>query len=398
MNLFDPAFADRTGNMKASAIREILKITSQPGVISFAGGLPAPDLFPIEKIREASNHLLSTLGPLALQYSTTEGHLPLREWVANRLPNTSSDNVQIMSGSQQGLDLLGKIFLNKGDKVLVEAPTYLGAITSFNPYEPEYISVGMDQDGVDIEQLEGALETNQIKFIYLLPTFQNPSGRLMSLERRKAVVALAQKFKVPILEDDAYHYLGFDGQTLPTLYELDKETGGDNVIYMSTQSKILAPGLRVAWVVAPLNVIQKLVFAKQGADLHTPTFNQLVVYELLKDQAFLTEQISKIQTTYRTRCNLMLGAIEKYLPEDFIFQKPEGGMFFWMEGPQELNALDLLEAAVEEKTAFVPGQPFYADGGGLNTLRFSFSSATEEQLEVGMKGLGLAINKQLKRG
>lgn len=393
---YEQRFAKRTQRLKASTIREILKITQQPGVISFAGGLPAADLFPIAEMKEAAARILDTQGVVALQYSTTEGYLQLREWIASRMPNTSPENVQIVSGSQQGLDLLGKVLIDPGSKVLVEAPTYLGALTSFNPYEPEYISVQMDEEGMKPGELEQALQQAP-KFIYALPTFQNPSGRLMGLERRKAIVELAHKYQTPILEDNAYAELYFSGQPLPTLYALDQELGGGNVIYMSTASKTLAPGLRVAWVVGPKPVIQKIVYAKQGADLHTPTFNQMLVYELVKDDAWFEAQIARIRSTYQTRSNWMLQALQKYMPEDMSWIVPGGGMFFWLTAPQGLDSVELLKQAVEQKMAFVPGAPFFADGGGKNTLRLSFSSATREQIEEGIKRLGKAIHGMLDR-
>lgn len=394
---YEQRFASRTQRIKASTIREILKVTQQPGVISFAGGLPAADLFPIAEMKEATARILDTQGAVALQYSTTEGYLPLREWIASRMPGTKADQVQIVTGSQQGLDLLGKVLIDPGSKVLVEAPTYLGALSSFNPYEPQYVSVQMDEEGMKPGELEQALQAHAPKFIYALPTFQNPSGRLMGLERRKAIVELARRYQTPILEDNAYADLYFSGQPLPTLYALDQELGGGNVIYMSTTSKTLAPGLRVAWVVGPKPVIQKIVYAKQGADLHTPTLNQMLVYELVKDEAWFEAQIARIRSTYQTRCGWMLQALQKYMPEDMSWIVPGGGMFFWLTAPQGLDSVELLKQAVEQKMAFVPGEPFYADGSGKNTLRLSFSSATQEQIEEGIKRLGKAIHAMLGR-
>jgi len=381
--------------VQASTIREILKLTQQPGFISFAGGLPAAELFPIQEMKEAARQVLETRGVQALQYSTTEGYLPLREWIAQRMPNTTAENVQMVSGSQQGLDLLGKVFIDPGSKVLVESPTYLGALSAFNPYEPQYVPVEMDDEGLKLEALEAALQSYKIKFMYVLPTFQNPSGRLMGLEHRKAIVEMARKYQTPILEDNAYAELYFDGRPLPTLYALDQEMGGGNVIYMSTASKILAPGLRVAWVVGPTPVIQKVVYCKQGADLHTPTLNQMLVYELVKDAGWLEAQIARIRSTYQTRRDWMLEALQKYMPEDIGWIVPQGGMFFWLEGPQGLDSLELLHKAIEEKMAFVPGEPFYADGSGKNTMRLSFSSASTEQIQEGIKRLGRAVHAML---
>ncbi|WP_027876932.1 PLP-dependent aminotransferase family protein [Meiothermus cerbereus] len=394
---FDDRFAARTQRIQASTIREILKLTTQPGFISFAGGLPAADLFPIQRIGEATQRILQKHGAQALQYSTTEGYLPLREWIASRLPGTTPDQVQIVSGSQQGLDLVGKVLIDPGSRVLVEAPTYLGALSAFNPYEPEYVSVSMDDEGLELDQLEAALKAHTVKFMYVLPTFQNPSGRLMGLERRKALVELARKYRTPILEDDAYAELYFDGRPLPTLFALDQEQGGGNVVYLSTTSKTLAPGLRVAWVVGPKPVIQKITFAKQGADLHSPTLNQMLVHELIQDNEWYRAQIDKIRQTYQTRRNWMLQALQKYMPEDMGWIVPEGGMFFWLTAPAGLDSLELLKKAVEEKMAFVPGQPFFADGSGKNTLRLSYSSASQEQIEEGIQRLGRAVHRMLGR-
>jgi 2-aminoadipate transaminase len=389
--------AARNQRIQASTVREILKLTAQPDFISFAGGLPAADLFPVAELSEATTRVLAERGSAALQYSPTEGFLPLREWVAARLPGTAPEQVQIINGSQQGLDLLAKIFIDPGSKILVEAPTYVGALSSFNPYEPEYVSVEMDQEGLDLQALEQALKTHSLRFIYVLPTFQNPSGRLMGLERRKAIVELARKYQTPILEDDAYAELYFEGQPLPTLYALDHELGGGNVIYLSTFSKILAPGLRVAWVVGPKPVIQRLVYVKQGADLHTPTLNQMIEYELVKNPDWYRTQIAHIRQTYQMRCGWMKGALETYMPEDTRWVVPQGGMFFWLTAPKGLDGMALLHQAIEEKMAFVPGETFYADGSGHHTLRLSYSSASKEQIDQGIARLSRAMHRLLGR-
>jgi 2-aminoadipate transaminase len=394
---YDHRFAARTQRIQASTIREILKLTTQPGFISFAGGLPAADLFPTQRIAETVRQILLERGSQALQYSTTEGYLALRDWVASRMPGASAENVQIVSGSQQGLDMIGKVLIDSDSKVVVEAPTYLGALSAFNPYEPRYITVSMDDEGLRLDELEAVLKAHKAQFIYILPTFQNPSGRLMGLARRKAIVALARQYQTPILEDDAYAELYFSGQPLPTLYALDLELGGGNVIYLSTVSKTLAPGLRVAWVVGPKPVIQKIVYAKQGADLHTSTLNQMLVYELVQDTQWYRSQIGKIRQTYQARSGWMLEALQKYMPEDLGWMVPGGGMFFWLTAPQGLDSLELLRQAVQEKVAFVPGQPFYADGSGRNTLRLSYSSATQAELQEGIKRLGRAVHQMLGR-
>ncbi|RDI96108.1 PLP-dependent aminotransferase family protein [Meiothermus sp. QL-1] len=392
---YEPRFAARTQRIQASTIREILKLTQSPGFISFAGGLPAADLFPLERIAEATQHILRDQGAQALQYSTTEGYPPLRAWVAQRLPRTAPEQVQIVSGSQQGLDLIGKVLIDPGARVLVEAPTYLGALSAFNPYEPEYVSLPIDEEGLEPGALEAALQAGAARFLYVMPTFQNPSGRLMGLKRRQALVELARKYRVLIVEDDAYAELYFSGRPLPTLYALDQELGGGNVIYLSTASKTLAPGLRVAWVVGPGPVIQKITHAKQGADLHSPTLNQMLVYELVKEEAWYQGQIQRIRTTYQARCAWMLEALQRHMPKEVGWHTPQGGMFFWLTAPEGLDSLELLRRAVEEKTAFVPGQPFFADGSGKNTLRLSYSSASHEEIEEGIKRLGRAMKRML---
>lgn len=393
MNNWESRFAGRMGRIKSSAIREILKVTQQPGIISFAGGLPAPDLFPVEEMRRAADAVLSRYGAAALQYSTTEGHPPLREWVAAGLPNTTPDQVLITTGSQQSLDLVGKLFLEEGDAVVVESPTYLGALQSFTPYGPEYITVPMDAGGMVVEALEEILRRHRPKFIYALPSFQNPTGRHMDLARRKKLVEIARRYAVPILEDDAYHHLAFSGQILPTLYELDGALGGGNVIYQSTFSKTLSPGLRVAWVVGPREVVGRLVQLKQGVDLHTPTLNQMLMYELA--QTVLPELVVKIRNTYRERRDLMLAALEQHLAKEARWNRPEGGMFLWLEIPEGLDSAELLKKAVEQKVAFVPGQPFHPDGSGANTMRLSFSNASPEEIRLGIERLGRALRSML---
>lgn len=389
MSTWESRFASRMQRVHSSTIREILKVTQQPGIISFAGGLPAPDLFPVEAMRDAANRVLSQHGTKALQYSTTEGHPPLREWIAAQLPNTVADQVLITSGSQQGLDLFGKLFISPSDEVLVEAPTYLGALQAFNPYEPNYLTVPIDSGGMVLESLETTLQTHTPKFIYALPSYQNPSGVHMNTQRRQKLVELARRYQVPILEDDAYHHLAFDGHTLPTLYELDMALGGGNVIYQSTYSKTLSPGLRVAWMVGPQEVIGRLVQLKQGADLHTPTLNQMLMYEL--SQGVLEQLIPQIRAKYRTNRDLMSQALQEHLSGIAHWNRPEGGMFLWLQLPQHLDSVELLKQAVEEKVAFVPGQPFYADGTGHNTLRLSFSVATPEQIQSGIARLAKVI-------
>ncbi|ABF46378.1 PLP-dependent aminotransferase family protein [Deinococcus geothermalis] len=390
--------ANRARRMTASAIREILKITQQPDVISFAGGLPAPELFPLEDVRRATDAVLSQYGPAALQYSTTEGHLPLREWIAAR-DGISPANVQIVTGSQQGLDLLGKILIDEGDVVLVEAPTYLGALQSFQPYGPRYVELPTDEHGIDTDALEDVLKAHPAKLLYAIPNFQNPTGRTLSLERRRRLLELTAQYGVLVIEDDPYGKLRFTGEELPSLYALSLElAGGDpeqsHVIYSSSFSKTLVPGLRDAWVQAARPIIEKLVQAKQGADLHTPTLNQMIISELVED--VLPRQIEIVKRAYGERAQDMIARLREHFPAGVDFTTPEGGMFLWVTVPEGIDTVPLLARAVERKVAFVPGSPFYALGGGANTMRLSYSSATPEQIDRGIRALGETIRAALE--
>lgn len=390
----------RARTMTASAIREILKITQQPDVISFAGGLPAPELFPLDAVRQAAETALNKYGPAALQYSTTEGHPPLREWIAER-HGIPAQNVQIVTGSQQGLDLLGKILIDEGDTVLVEAPTYLGALQSFQPYLPSYAEMPTDEGGIDVDALEGMLQDlarqgRKPKLLYAIPNFQNPTGRTLSLERRRRLVELTAQHGVLVIEDDPYGELRFEGEALPSLYELGLQLAGDvnrnHVVYCSSFSKTLVPGLRDAWIEAAAPLIGKLIQAKQGADLHTPTLNQMMVTELLP---LLPAQIETVKAAYQARCTHMLGQMGEHFPAGVAYTRPQGGMFLWVTLPEGLNTVALLPRAVERKVAYVPGQPFYALGGGQNTLRMSYSNATPEQITAGMRALGETFREAL---
>jgi 2-aminoadipate transaminase len=403
--LWEHRFAQRTERMSGSAIRELLKLTESPDIISFAGGLPAPEVFPKDEFLAAAARVLNAEnGALALQYSTTEGFRPLREMIAHRATrygiNVNGDNVLITSGSQQALDLLGKIFINRGDRIVVEAPTYLGALQAWNAYGAEYVTVPLDENGMDTDELEKALRTGP-KFIYALPNFQNPSGVTLSLERRQHLVALAEQYGVPIVEDDPYGQLRYEGEHLPSLVTLDAQltdhcdlcyTG--NVIYLSTFSKTLAPGLRVAWVVAPPNVIRKLVLAKQGADLQTSTFNQMVIHEMSRD-GFLDQHVKIIREVYRARRDAMLSAMQEHFPRSVKWTKPAGGLFLWGILPEGVNARHVLEAAVQEKVAFVPGTAFYPNGKGENTMRLNFSNMPIVKIHDGIARLGRVLEREL---
>jgi 2-aminoadipate transaminase len=390
--------------MGSSAIRELLKLTEQPEIISFAGGLPAPDVFPIEEVSQACERVLAESGAQALQYGTTEGFQPLREMIARRSMRygleITEENVLITSGSQQALDLLGRIFINRGDHILVENPTYLGAIQAWNAVGAEFVPVAVDHDGMVTDALEEAMRTGP-KFIYVLPNFQNPTGVTLSLERRKRLVEIADRHGVPIVEDDPYGQLRFEGEHLPTVVRLDNEhrCNGDpcyrgNVIYLSTFSKTLSPGLRLAWVVAPPEVIRKLVQAKQGADLHTATFNQMIAFEVARE-GFLDRHVRLIREVYRERRNVMLQAMEETFPQAVQWTRPQGGLFLWATLPEGMKSADVLQDAIAEKVAFVPGSPFFSKGGGENTMRLNFSNATPAKIREGMARLGRVLQRRM---
>jgi len=402
--LWDDRFALRTDGIKSSAIRELLKLTALPDVISFAGGLPAPDLFPIERFREASEVVLTEMGDRALQYGTTEGYQPLREMIANNAAKygiiISADNVLITTGSQQALDLLGRIFINRGDRILVESPTYLGALQAWNAYGVKYVTIPFDEDGMQTDLLESRLRTG-LKFIYVLPNFQNPTGVTLSRERRVKLVEMANAYGVPIVEDDPYGQLRYEGEHIPPVVVLDDEIRAKevpvysgNVIYTSTFSKILAPGLRLAWVVAPPDVIKKLVQAKQGCDLNTSTFNQYLAYEVANGP-WMKTHIQTIRETYKERRDVMLKALEEYMPEGVNWTRPKGGLFLWATLPEDMDSSAIFPSAVEQKVAFVPGTSFHPLGGGKNTMRLNFSCMKPELINEGIKRLANVIKDNL---
>ncbi len=402
--LWDHRFAQRTQRMASSAVRELLKLTEKPDIISFAGGLPAPDVFPVDEFSAACERVLKEQGALALQYGTTEGYTPLREMIARHTwrygIDITADNVMITSGSQQALDLIGRIFINRGDHILVEEPTYLGALQAWNAYGAEYVTVAMDEDGMKTDSLESALRSGP-KFIYVLPNFQNPTGVTLSLDRRMKLIELADRYGVPIIEDDPYGQLRYDGEHIKSVVTLDNEyrKNGEvgyrgNVIYMSTFSKTLAPGIRLAWVIAPPEVIRKLVQAKQGADLHTATFNQMVAFEVAHG-GFLDRHIWLIRRVYGERRNLMLDAMDEFFPQEVTWTRPKGGLFLWGMMPERLNSAEVLKRAIEQNVAFVPGTAFYAHGGGANTMRINFSYAAPEKMLVGIERLGKVLREMV---
>ena len=402
-------YAQRNQRMGRSIIRELLKFTQQPDIISFAGGLPAPELFPREEAREAACRVICEYGEKALQYGPTEGHLPLRRWISEHMVRygiqAEADNVFITTGAQQALDLIGKLLINPGDQVLVEEPTYLGALQAWNAYQAEYAPVPIDDNGLRTDLLEGALRVGP-KFMYVLPNFQNPGGTTLSLDRRLELVRLANKYGIPIVEDDPYGALRFEGEHLPPLVALDADFQAGaglngrgfmegNVIYLGTFSKTIAPGLRLGWVVAPVEVVDRLVMAKQGTDLQTSTFDQMLAWEMLKT-GFLDDHIRIIREVYGQRRDVMIAALEKYFPEGCSWTHPQGGLFLWARVPDWLDTEALLKEAVEAKVAFVPGFAFYADPlRGRNTMRLNFSNAQPEQIEEGIRRLGVLLQAKV---
>jgi 2-aminoadipate transaminase len=399
-------FAQRTHGLTSSAIRELLKLTERPDVISFAGGLPAPEVFPITQVAEAAARVLAEHGPAALQYSTTEGYLPLRELLVRHMGRygieVTPDNVLITSGAQQALDLIGKLLINPGDRVLTEEPTFIGAIQAFTAYQAEFVTVPIDEDGLRVDQLEQALRSGP-KFMYVLPNFQNPAGVTLSLERRERLVELAAHYGAPIVEDDPYGQLRYEGEHIPPLVLVDAAVHGcaagerpfrGAVLYLGTLSKTLAPGLRLGWVVAPEEVIRKLVQLKQGTDLHTSTFTQMIAHEVARG-GFLDRHVRVIRDVYRARRDAMLRAMEEHFPEEVRWTRPEGGLFLWVTLPEGLDSTALLQHALERKVAFVPGTSFHPVGGGDRTMRLNFSYCMPERIEEGIARLGSVLRQRM---
>lgn len=389
------AFAERVGRMQSSAIREILKITESPGVISFAGGLPAPEMFPLDALRKAVNDALDEGGATALQYSTTEGYLPLREKIAGTMREKGVDaepeNVFLTNGSQQALDLLAKLFIDPGDAVIVENPSYLGAIQVFRSYQARFVAVPTDEGGIVTEALEKAIREQRPKFIYLTPTFKNPTGITMPRERREAVAALLEKYRIPLIEDDPYSELRYAGEAVPPLKSFDRTA---RTIYLSTFSKTIAPGLRLGWVVAEKDLVSKLILAKQGTDLHTSTLVQRAVYRYLT-AADASGHIKTIRREYGRRRETMIRAMREQFPPGVAWTEPEGGMFLWVTLPPGLDSGTLLEEAVAEKVAYVPGAPFFATGGGENCLRLNFSNTPPASIKDGIGRLARLLGRRM---
>jgi len=388
--------ARRSARLNPSIIREILKLTDQPGVLSMAGGLPSADTFPVEAIRQACERVLTDAPRLALQYSASEGFGPLREWVAARLGamglKIQVDQVLITSGSQQGLDLIGKVMVDTGAPVAVETPTYLGALQAFNPFEPIYASLAGDADGPLPESLAALPhDAPGTRFAYLLPNFQNPSGRVMTEVRRSAIIAAAQAARVPLVEDNPYGDLWFDEEPPAPLAARWPE----GVVYLGSFSKVLAPGFRLGYIVAPPALCPKLLQAKQAADLHTPGFNQRVVYEVIRN-GFLDQHVPTIRARYREQRDAMATALARHMPEGTEWQLPHGGMFFWLRLPEGCDAMGLLPTAVAAGVAYVPGAAFYAHAPDPRTLRLSYVTLSPAEIADGVAVLGRVLREHLE--
>ncbi|MGQ9467967.1 MAG: aminotransferase-like domain-containing protein [Anaerolineae bacterium] len=396
-----PHLASRARTMKSSAIRELLKLTEQPDIISFAGGLPAPEFFPLREIEEACRYVIQNEGARALQYSSTEGYLPLREWLAASMHKYGipavPNNVLITAGSQQGLDLIGKVFLEPGDYVITERPTYLGAIQAWNAYGTRYRTVSLDDAGMVVDEVEEAYrdvvkETGRPpKFIYVLPNFHNPAGVTLSLERREKLAEIATRLNLPIVEDDPYGQLRFEGEDLPPICSLVPE----RTIYMSTFSKTLTPGLRLGWIVCPEVLMRQFVMAKQGSDLHTGTFVQYIANDICQ-RGFLKPHAQRLRRAYKERRDTMLDALAEFWPEGCTWTHPQGGLFLWAQVPDSIHTTEFLRRALEEKVAYVPGENFYPNGdGGFNAMRLNFSFCPPETIVEGIRRLGTALKKAL---
>jgi len=385
--------ADRTNLMQANAIREILKVVANPGIISLAGGIPSPDSFPMDIIRELTDKVLKKYKSSAFQYDLTEGFLPLRKQVSILLEergiDAPPDAVNITSGSQGVLDAIAKLTISKGDKIALEAPTYLGALSAFNPYEPSYVRMDMDDQGLVPDSLERTLQTHDIKFIYLVPTFQNPTGRTLTLERRTQIASIIQQHNVLLVEDDPYSALRYKKDPVPAI----KTMAPEHVVYISTLSKVFAPGLRIGFYAAPRFIREWLVLVKQGVDLHTSTFNQALAAEYLEG-GYLSSHLPRIIDIYKPRQKAMQDALNRFLPKDFTCAPSDGGMFLWVAGPKGFKSLSLYDKAIENGVAFVPGQFFYTDPKeGLETMRLNYTMADEPTIEIAVEKLAAAINR-----
>jgi 2-aminoadipate transaminase len=390
-------YAGRTRRMSSSAIRELLKLTALPDIISFAGGLPAPEMFPLREFQEACDYVLRNEGPTALQYGATEGYDPLKEYLVDRMCKygvpAEKENILLTNGSQQALDLIGKVFVDSKALVCCERPTYLGALQAWNAYEANYSTVTLDDDGMVVNELEEAIQRGERpKFVYVLPNFHNPAGVSMTEERRRKLVEIAIKYDLFIVEDDPYGELRFEGQDVVPIVTLAKE----RTIYLCTFSKTLSPGIRLGWIVAPQKVITRLVQAKQGADLHTSTFLQMVANDICQ-RGILRQHVKRIRATYLERRNAMLDAMAEFFPDEVKWTHPQGGLFLWVTTPPKIDTIDLFKVAVAEKVAYVPGTSFYpdGDGDGRHNMRLNFSYCKPDVIVEGIRRLGTALKKAL---
>jgi len=400
---FDQLYSDRAGKMRKSEIRELLKVTQDPEIISFAGGLPNPQSFPIQDLKSIVQTVLNNHGKVALQYGATQGINELRERLVERSikegmkGGVSLENIIITSGSQQALDAVGKIFLNPGDIAIVGLPSYLGGINAFRSYEANLVGVPLDNEGMQTDLLEEKLkelvkQDQPVKFIYTVPTFQNPAGTVMPESRRKKLVDIAHEYNLVIIEDDPYGKLRYDTSAVKPIKAFDDE---GRVIYMSTFSKILAPGFRLAWIIAPEDVMRKMALCKQAQDLCTAGFSQYIAYEFMKS-GLLDLHIMRICEMYKPKRDIMMDSMKKYFPEGYLCHKPKGGMFAWVTLPKEVDTEAMFLDAFKEKVAYVHGKAFCVDGGGGSSMRLNFSYSTNEQLETGMRRLGAVIERKMK--
>jgi len=396
-----PHLAARTERMKSSTIRELLKLTQQPDIISFAGGMPAPELFPLREIEEACRHILRSDGALALQYGATEGYGPLKEYLADSVQKYGipavPGNVLLTNGSQQALDLIGKLFIDPGDYVITGRPTYLGAIQAWDAYEARYQTVNDDDDGMVVDEIEGAYEQvlaisgRPPRLIYVLPNFHNPAGTTLSLERRQKLAEIATKLNLPVVEDDPYGQLRYEGEDIVPITTLIPE----RTIYLGTFSKTLTPGLRLGWIICPEVLMQRFVQAKQGADLHTSTFVQYIANDICQ-RGLLKPHVKQLRETYKERRDTMLDALAEFWPEGSSWTHPQGGLFLWARVPEPLDTLEFAKTATAEKVAYVPGIHFYPNrDGGHNAMRLNFSYCPPETIVEGIRRLGVALKKAL---
>ena len=392
----DGIFSDRISDVPRSFIREILKVALDPTVISFGGGLPNREFFPAEELRDATAKVFEVNGRDIFQYSNSEGYPELREYISQRYRKKQNldipvDNILITSGSQQGLDLLGKTLLNDGDGLIIEEPGYLGAIQAFSIYKPTFLPVSVSEEGMDLQELRRIFAKKRAKLMYTVPNFQNPSGISYTEENRRVISEILQGTNTLLIEDNPYVDLRFTGESKSSF----KTLLPNSTILLGSFSKTIVPGFRLGWLVAPTSIMKKLIIAKQATDLHTSHFTQSIIFQYLKNNN-IDEHINRIAEAYGNQCQAMLDSIKKYFPECVNYTKPEGGMFLWVQLPQNITSLELFELAVKDKVVFVPGDPFYVNKTGTNTLRLNFSCVDEETIATGIQRLGNAIDKLMK--